>query len=137
MLRLGFCLMLFTIPSWATTQLQDESFYQWLANSQVMSSESLLKPQPPINSNYINQNRIANATPLIKFYADTLVAEGVPVDFAILPFIESDNTPLARSPKNALGLWQFIPSTGNDWGLRNPIMGDERADVQKCWNRHL
>ena len=131
MLRLGFCLMLFTIPSWATTQLQDESFYQWLANSQVMSSESLLKPQPPINSNYINQNRIANATPLIKFYADTLVAEGVPVDFAILPFIESDNNPLARSPKNALGLWQFIPSTGNDWGLRNPIMGDERADVQK------
>ncbi len=131
MIRLGLCLMLISIQSWATTQAQDEVFYQWFANSQVMSSESLLKPQPPINNTYITQNRIANATPLIKFYADTLVAEGVPVDFAILPFIESDNNPLARSPKNALGLWQFIPSTGNEWGLRDPIVGDERTDVQK------
>jgi membrane-bound lytic murein transglycosylase D len=123
--------MLVSIQSWAATQAQDELFYQWLANSQAMSSESLLRPQPPINYSYINQNRIANATPLIKFYADTLLSEGVPVDFAILPFIESDNNPLARSPKNALGLWQFVPSTGNEWGLRDPLVGDERSDVQK------
>lgn len=125
-------LMFLTIQAWAgDTHVQDEPFYQWVAKSQVMSSDSLLNPQPVINNSYINQNRIANATPLIKFYADTLVAEGVPVDFAVLPFIESDNNPLARSPKNALGLWQFIPTTGNDWGLKGSSIGDERTDVQK------
>ena len=132
MLKLGMILMFLTIQAWAgDTHVQDEPFYQWVAKSQVMSSDSLLYPQPAINNSYINQNRIANATPLIKFYADTLVAEGVPVDFAVLPFIESDNNPLARSPKNALGLWQFIPTTGNDWGLKGSSIGDERTDVQK------
>lgn len=132
MLKLGFFLIFYSIQTWAATNLdQDEALYHWLATSQVMSSDSLLNSQPVINSNYINQNRIANATPLIKFYADRLAAEGVPVDFAVLPFIESDNNPLAKSPKNALGLWQFIPSTGNDWGLRGSTSGDERTDVQK------
>ena len=132
MIRLGVFLILFT-TSYVGLALpsEDEALYQWLAKSQIMSSEVLLRPQPLINSSYITQNRIANATPLIKFYADTLVAEGVPVDFAILPFIESDNNPLARSSKNALGLWQFIPSTANDWGLQSPVIGDERTDVQK------
>lgn len=129
--RLGFFLIFLTLPSWAATNAEDEAFYQWLANSQVMSSDSLLSPQPTINLSYINQNRIANATPLIKFYADILSAEGVPVDFAILPFIESDNNPLAKSPKNALGLWQFIPSTGSEWGLHESFLEDERTDVQK------
>lgn len=133
MFRFRFALffVFLTIPFRAASITDDEAFYQWLAKSQVMSSESLLKPQPAINLSYINQNRIANATPLIKFYADTLVSEGVPVDFAILPFIESDNNPLARSPKNALGLWQFIPSTGEEWGLRGSVNQDERTDVQK------
>jgi membrane-bound lytic murein transglycosylase D len=111
---------------------QEDSFYHWVANTQVMHSDSLLVSKPVfIQKAFINRQRIANATPLIKFYADTLIKEGVPIDFAILPFIESDNNPLARSPKNALGLWQFIPSTGSEWGLQKSISLDERTDVQK------
>jgi len=110
----------------------ERPLYQWLANAQVMDPASLdNNVNMAINQRFVNAERIANATPLIKYYADVLTSEGVPVDFAVLPLIESGNNPQARSPKNALGLWQFIPSTGSEWGLQQTSLIDERVDVQK------
>ncbi len=45
--------------------------------------------------------------------------------------IESGNNPLAHSAKDAVGLWQFIPSTGNEWGLKISDHTDDRKDVIK------
>lgn len=110
----------------------NSQLYTWIANKHVMSPSSLANTNlASVNSAYINIDRIANATPLIKFYADRLIEERVPVDFAILPLIESGNNPQARSPMNALGLWQFIPSTGVEWGLARNQLHDERTDVNK------
>ena len=110
----------------------ERPLYQWLANAQVMDPASLdNNVNMAINQRFVNAERIANATPLIKYYADVLTSEGVPVDFAVLPLIESGNNPQARSPKNALGLWQFSPSTGSEWGLQQTSLIDERVDVQK------
>lgn len=110
----------------------NESFYTWLAKSHAMSSNSLANVNlAAIDGAYVSMDRIVNSTPLIKFYADRLQREGVPADFAILPLIESGNNPQARSPMNALGLWQFIPSTGYEWGLGRNQVHDERTDVNK------
>jgi membrane-bound lytic murein transglycosylase D len=132
---LGIILILALAPIKAFGDNYIESappLYQWLTNHQVMNPSSLeFNVNTVINHRFVNVNRIANATPLIKYYADVLSAEGVPVDFAVLPLIESGNNPQARSPKNALGLWQFIPSTGSEWGLQQTAMLDERVDVQK------
>jgi len=84
-----------------------------------------------INGAYVTMDRIVNSTPLIKFYADRLALEGVPSDFAILPLVESGNNPQAKSPMNALGLWQFIPSTGREFGLAHSQVHDDRTDVNK------
>lgn len=109
-----------------------DSFYTWLAKSHVMYPSSLTNVNLAlINNNFVSIDRIINSTPLIKFYADCLQREGVPLDFAILPLIESGNNPQARSPMNALGLWQFIPSTGYEWGLGKTQLHDERTDVKK------
>ena len=43
---------------------------------------------------------------------------GLPRDLSWLPLIESGFKVRALSPARALGLWQFIPSTGHRFGLK-------------------
>jgi len=54
--------------------------------------------------------------------------EGVPQDLTCLAHVESGFRHNARSPARALGLWQFIPSTGYKFGLKRTIWIDERLD---------
>jgi len=53
----------------------------------------------------------------------------MPTELALLPFIESAFNPLAYSKAKAAGMWQFIPSTGLDFKLKQNIFKDERRDV--------
>ncbi len=54
---------------------------------------------------------------------------GLPTELALLPFIESAFNPHAMSPARASGLWQFIPSTGRSYGLKQDSVRDERRDI--------
>jgi membrane-bound lytic murein transglycosylase D len=54
---------------------------------------------------------------------------GMPTDLALLPFIESAFNPQAMSTARASGMWQFIPSTGKDFALRQNLFRDDRRDV--------
>jgi membrane-bound lytic murein transglycosylase D len=56
--------------------------------------------------------------------------EGVPEDLAYLALVESHFHQDARSPAAALGLWQFIESTGRACGLRIDWWVDERLDPE-------
>ncbi|MCH2110333.1 MAG: transglycosylase SLT domain-containing protein, partial [Polyangiaceae bacterium] len=42
---------------------------------------------------------------------------GLPTDLVWLSMIESGHNPTIRSPAGAVGLWQFMPSTGRMYGL--------------------
>ena len=57
--------------------------------------------------------------------------EGLPQDLAMIAFIESSFLPLARSNKMAHGIWQFMPRTGRQYGLRSNGLVDERRDFEK------
>jgi membrane-bound lytic murein transglycosylase D len=56
---------------------------------------------------------------------------GIPEEFFWLPLVESFFKINAYSRARALGLWQFIPSTGYKFGLSRDEWVDERMDVQK------
>ncbi len=56
---------------------------------------------------------------------------GLPEDLSWLPLVESGFKINALSSARALGLWQFIPSTGYKYGLTRDEWIDERMDVQK------
>jgi len=56
---------------------------------------------------------------------------GLPQDLAYLPIIESGFNPHAYSRAHAAGIWQFIPSTGRAYGLRQNYWIDERRDPLK------
>ncbi len=54
---------------------------------------------------------------------------GLPTELALLPIIESSYDPAATSSAAAAGMWQFIPSTGKIYGLRQTSAYDGRRDV--------
>lgn len=60
---------------------------------------------------------------------EALEARGMPGEIALLPMIESAYNPLARSPAKAVGIWQFIPSTGKNYQLDQNWWVDERRDI--------
>ena len=61
-----------------------------------------------------------------------LIEAGLPIELAWLPLIESGFKVSALSPARALGLWQFIPSTGKQYGLRQDFFVDERSNMEKA-----
>src|SRR5271155_3198703 len=56
-------------------------------------------------------------------------ARGMPLEFALLPVVESAYEPFAYSVSHAAGLWQFIPGTGVRFGLKQNWWYDGRRDV--------
>ncbi|MCX8122819.1 MAG: transglycosylase SLT domain-containing protein [Spirochaetes bacterium] len=66
--------------------------------------------------------------------------DGIPEDIALLPLLESAFNPYAVSKSNAVGIWQFVPSTAKVLGLQINEFVDERRDIVKSTNaalRHL
>ena len=62
---------------------------------------------------------------------EALKEAGIPAELSWLPLIESGFKVNALSRSRALGLWQFIPSTGYKFGLKRNIYVDERLDPEK------
>ncbi len=54
---------------------------------------------------------------------------GMPMEIALLPMIESAFHPGALSTASASGIWQFIPSTGKNFGMEQNWWYDGRRDV--------
>jgi membrane-bound lytic murein transglycosylase D len=62
---------------------------------------------------------------------------GMPSEIALLPMIESAFNPGAYSTSRASGIWQFIPSTGKNFGMQQNWWYDGRRDVVSATNGAL
>jgi len=69
------------------------------------------------------------------WYQDLIITilkeEGVPEELFYLAMIESGFNPNAKSYARAVGIWQFISSTGKAYGLTSSWWYDERRDPEK------
>lgn len=72
---------------------------------------------------------VARAGPYLYYIVEEIERRGVPLELALLPVIESAYQPFAYSRSGAAGLWQFIPSTGRLYGLKQNWWYDGRRDV--------
>ena len=116
----------------SSSLIKAETFYENFSKNQKIKYDNFVTEKTIDLENFYTLNLIQSTTPSIKFYADLLLQAGLPIDLAIVPLLESGNNPRAQSSKDALGLWQFIPSTAEEWGLitsETPI--DDRINVIK------
>ena len=74
--------------------------------------------------------RIANrATDYLHIVVNELKRRRMPTELALLPFVESAYVNTAYSHAGAAGIWQFIPSTGRLYGLKQNRGFDGRMDT--------
>lgn len=73
----------------------------------------------------------------IYYVVQEVKKRNMPMEIALLPIIESAYNPIARSNMKAVGLWQFIPSTGKNYGLQQDWWKDERSNVILSTNASL
>ncbi len=72
---------------------------------------------------------IDNSAHFMFHVANEVEQRGMPLEIALLPMIESAYNPVAYSSAHASGIWQFIPSTGKNYGLKQNWWYDGRRDV--------
>jgi membrane-bound lytic murein transglycosylase D len=72
------------------------------------------------------------ATRYLPMIQSVFRAEGLPLDLAYVPLIESAFDPNALSRAKARGVWQFMAGTALENGLRSDWFVDERSDPAKA-----
>jgi membrane-bound lytic murein transglycosylase D len=64
------------------------------------------------------------------YIVEEIERRNMPMELALLPFIESAFNPQAVSSARASGMWQFMPATGKSFDLKQNAFRDDRRDVQ-------
>lgn len=80
------------------------------------------------NQQYIDRV-VERAEPYLFHITSRLKERGMPLDLALLPIVESAYQPFAYSRSHASGIWQFISSTGKQYGLKHNWWYDGRRDI--------
>ncbi|WP_053337232.1 LysM peptidoglycan-binding domain-containing protein [Microscilla marina] len=85
-----------------------------------------------IKNRVTTQKLLEKSTFYFPIFEEALKRHNMPVELKYLPIVESALRPRAVSWAAAAGLWQFIPSTGREYGLKQDWYIDERYDIYKA-----
>ena len=80
------------------------------------------------NKSYLHDVTV-RAEPYMYWIAGQVKKRNMPMELVLLPIVESAFDPHATSGANAAGIWQIIPSTGRNYGLKQTRSYDARRDV--------
>jgi membrane-bound lytic murein transglycosylase D len=95
-----------------------------LANPRVSSHEAAFASEPEYLARIVERSRR-----YLYHIVQEVEKRGMPMEIALLPIVESAFNPNAYSRARASGIWQFMPSTGKNYGLQQNWWHDERRDV--------
>ena len=73
---------------------------------------------------------LERASPFIGYVVDELDKRYLPVELSLLPVVESGYQPDVHSPQKAAGIWQIVPATAADVGIRHTSWFDGRSDIR-------
>jgi membrane-bound lytic murein transglycosylase D len=88
------------------------------------------------NPDYVAR-MVERGGPFLYHVVEEVERRKMPTEIVLLPMIESAYNPQAYSRSHASGMWQFIPSTGKIYGLRQNFWYDGRRDVLAATNAAL
>ena len=80
------------------------------------------------NKSYLHDVTV-RAEPYMYWIAGQVKKRNMPMELVLLPIVESAFDPHATSGANAAGIWQIIPSTGRNYGLKQTSSYDARRDI--------
>ena len=72
---------------------------------------------------------VERSKPYLYHILSYLEKRNLPHELALLPMVESGFQPFAYSASRAAGIWQFIPPTAREYGLKMNWLYDGRRDV--------
>lgn len=125
-----------------TPEEQNVSDADVLALEQAKQNVNFAFTINPLVQQYINyyqgrgrstmENGLRRSGQFMKMARQIFKEEGVPVDVTWLGQVESSWKPKAVSWAAASGLWQFIPGTGRQYGLKQTAWIDERNSYEQA-----
>ena len=97
-------------------------------NAKVLAAVELLNGRL---HDYV-QESLSRGSKYLPMIQNVFRAEGLPLDLAYIPVIESGFKTNALSKASAKGPWQFMKPTAQDHGLKTDWYIDERSDPEKA-----
>ena len=123
-------------PPQMAGEAQEQDIWQRLRTGFKLSPSRLPSAVTKQQKQYLKNPKFvdkifARTEPYLFHVVEQLDAAELPLELALLPIVESAYDPFAYSHSHAVGLWQFIPSTGKSLGLHKNRWYDGRRDVLK------
>jgi membrane-bound lytic murein transglycosylase D len=69
------------------------------------------------------------AAPYLYHIVKKIEQQRLPMELALLPFVESDFRPTVQSSEQAVGVWQLVGATAHHFGVKSDQWYDGRQDV--------
>lgn len=122
---------------WRAPLKQDEPHTLWTRIRGGFQLDPGLVDSPRVDLqrlHYASQSRYFEVTSeraqrYMHYVVEELDKRNMPLELALLPFVESGYNPMVYSRSQAAGIWQFIPSTGRVFSLRQDAVYDGRRDI--------
>jgi membrane-bound lytic murein transglycosylase D len=90
----------------------------------VAEHESWYTSRPEYIARFVDRGSL-----YLHYIVEQVEKRNMPMEIALLPVVESAFNPKAYSRAKASGIWQFIPSTGKNYGLAQDWWKDNRRDI--------
>lgn len=124
-------------PRWRVPQRIDEPRTLWTRIRDGFLLDPAVVDNPRVDQQrlyFASQPRYFEITSkraqrYLHYVVEELDKRDMPLELALLPFVESGYNPMAYSTSHAAGIWQFIPSTGQVFALRQDDWYDGRRDI--------
>ena len=108
---------------WSYMKQNNKSKSEVILNDQVLSYMNMHLKDLDKFEEYLNDSYY-----FIYFVINELENNNLPIELAILPYIESNYDPFSISSSGAVGMWQFMPRTGRLYKLNKSWWSEDRHD---------